>query len=95
MTNYSSRFIRNYASICEPLRRLTRHNIDWEWTSEQQEAFNNLKNELSSETVMTYFNRSLQIDILVDASPVGLGAIISSIWVQLSYYLWGAIFFQG
>ncbi|VDI49213.1 Hypothetical predicted protein [Mytilus galloprovincialis] len=29
MTNYSSRFIRNYASICEPLRRLTRHTT---WT---------------------------------------------------------------
>jgi hypothetical protein len=43
----------------------------------QQDAFNNLKNGLSSETVMTYFNPSLQIDILVDASPVEIGAIIS------------------
>ncbi|CAC5425652.1 unnamed protein product [Mytilus coruscus] len=47
MTNYSSRFIRHYASICEPLRRLTRYNTDWEWNPEQQQAFDNLKNELS------------------------------------------------
>ena len=85
MTNYSSRFIRNYASICEPLQRLSRHNMDWEWTSEQQEAFNNLKNELSSETVMTYFNPSLQIDILVDASPVRLGATISQNQQTITY----------
>jgi len=59
--------------------------MDWEWTSEQQEAFNNLKNGLSSETVMTYFNPSLQIDILVDASPVGLGAIISQNQQTIAY----------
>lgn len=59
--------------------------MDWEWTSGQQEAFNNLKNELSSETVMTYFNPSLQIDILVDASPVGLEAIISQNQQTIAY----------
>ncbi|CAC5425645.1 unnamed protein product [Mytilus coruscus] len=85
MTNYSSRFIRHYASICEPLRRLTRHNTDWEWNPEQQQAFDNLKNELSSETVMTYFNPALQIDILVNASPVGLGAIISQNQQTIAY----------
>ncbi|CAC5416418.1 unnamed protein product [Mytilus coruscus] len=85
MTNYSSRFIRHYASICEPLRRLTRHNTDWEWNPEQQQAFDNLKNELSSETVMTYFNPALQIDILVDASPVGLGAILSQNQQTIAY----------
>ena len=30
MTNYSSLFIRNYASICEPLQRIQRHSMDWE-----------------------------------------------------------------
>ena len=35
------------------------------------------KQELSSETVMTYFNPKFDINIYVDASPVGLGAIMS------------------
>ena len=34
---------------------------------------------------MTYFNPSLQIDILVDASPVGLGAIISQNQQPIAY----------
>ena len=32
---------------------------------------------MSSETVMTYFNPKLDINTYVDASPVGLGAIMS------------------
>ena len=77
MTNYSSRFIQRYATICEPLRRLTRQNTEWNCGTEQEAAFEKLKQELSSETVMTYFNPKLDINIYVDASPVGLGAIMS------------------
>lgn len=77
MTNYSSRFIPRYATICEPLRRLTRQSTEWNWGAEQEAAFEKLKQELSSETVMTYFNPKLDINIYVDASPVGPGAIMS------------------
>lgn len=49
-------FIKNYAAICEPLRRLTRQETTWEWNEEHQQAFDKLKQELSSETVMTYYN---------------------------------------
>jgi hypothetical protein len=34
---------------------------------------------------MTYFNPSLQIDILVDASPVEIGAIISQNQQTIAY----------
>lgn len=85
MTTYSSRFIQNYATLCEPLRRLTRQDTDWNWGSEQEVAFENLKCELSSDTVMTYFNQKHEIDILVDASPVGLGAIMSQEGKNVAY----------
>lgn len=50
MTNYSSRFIPRYTAIFEPLRRLTRQNTEWNWGTEQEAAFEKLKQELSSET---------------------------------------------
>ncbi|CAC5406711.1 unnamed protein product [Mytilus coruscus] len=74
MTTYSSRFIHNYATLCEPL---TRQDTNLNWCSEEEAAFEKLKYELSSDTVMKYFNPKHEIDILVDASPVGLGAILS------------------
>ncbi|CAC5357575.1 unnamed protein product [Mytilus coruscus] len=85
MATYSSHFIQNYATLCEPLRRLTRQDTNWNWGSEQEAAFEKLKYELSSDTVMTYFNPKHEIDILVDASPVGLGTIISQEGKTVAY----------
>lgn len=77
MTSYSSRFIQNYATISEPLRRLTRNDTQWEWGIEQQTAFDQLKSELSSETVMAYFNPSKDIELITDGSPVGISGILT------------------
>ncbi|XP_056022138.1 uncharacterized protein LOC130055014 [Ostrea edulis] len=85
MTNYSSRFIPHYASITEPLRNLTRQSTDWKWDCKQQSAFDKLKEELSSETIMTYFDPTSEVKILVDASPIGLGAIMSQKQKSIAY----------
>lgn len=63
--------------MSEPLRRLTRSDTDWQWTSEQEHAFESLKNLLSSDTVIAYYNPNKEIKVVVDASPVGLGAILT------------------
>lgn len=77
MTSYCSRFIPDYATVCEPLRRLTRQSEKWDWKDEQQTAFETLKSKLSSETVIGYFDAKKDIEVIVDASPVGLGAILA------------------
>jgi hypothetical protein len=85
MTNYSSRFIPHYASITEPLRCLTCQSTDWKWDEEQQNGFDKLKNELSSQTVINYFDPASEVKILVDASPVVLGAIMSQAHKNIAY----------
>ena len=76
MTNYVSRFINNYSSITEPLRRLTKQENTFTWTDEQEQAFIRLKDSLVSDQVMTYFNPSLPSELWVDASPVGVSGIL-------------------
>ena len=76
MLNYSSRFIPDYATLCEPLRRLTRKDEIWEWSQRQEEAFQKLKKSITSEPVMAYYDPDKPTEIAVDASPVGLGAIL-------------------
>ena len=39
MMNYVSRFIKDFAIISEPLRRLTKKDVDWLLSSEQDAAF--------------------------------------------------------
>ena len=37
--DFCSKFINNLATIAEPLRKLTRKDVDWHWGHEQQNAF--------------------------------------------------------
>ena len=68
MTNYCSRFIADYAKICEPLRRLTRKDTDWIWNDECEQPFAKLKTSLSSDTVMSYYDPTKPVEVRVDAS---------------------------
>ena len=76
MTNYLSRFIDSYSSLTEPLRQLTKHDIKFEWTESQEKAFIKLKDVLSSDKVMTYFDPKKNTELWVDASPVGVSGIL-------------------
>ena len=76
MTGYVSRFSPQYSTITEPLGRLTRQNERWIWADEQENAFQTLKDKLTSDTVMAYFDPSKDTELWVDASPVGLAAIL-------------------
>ena len=77
MAQHVARFIPDFASQTEPLRRLTRKDVPWEWTQQEQEAFDNIKEALTSTQVMAYFNPTKQTEVPVDASPVGVGAILA------------------
>jgi hypothetical protein len=55
----------------------TREEIKWNWSSEQQDAFEKLKQSLISAEVMSYYNQNAETNIIVDAIPYGLGAILS------------------
>ena len=79
LVSYCSKFIPNFATISEPLRRLTRKNQEFVWNDEQQNTFNTLKKMLTSAKVMSYYNPEAETRLTVDASPVGLGAILEQI----------------
>ena len=76
MVNYSSRFIRNFSTLSEPLRRLTHKGQDFVWGEDQSKAFDSLKQALSSKPVIKYFDVNKESELLVDASPFGLGAML-------------------
>ena len=77
LTNYVSRFIPQYANITKPLRDLTKKDTPWMWKEEQQEAFEKLKELLSKSTTVSYFNPKAKTELVVDAGPFGLGAILT------------------
>lgn len=51
----------------------------WKWTVECQEAFRKAKDRLTSSQVLTHFNPSLALQFACDASPYGVGAVLSHV----------------
>ena len=76
MTNYCSRFIPDYATKTELLRKHTHKDQPWEWTPRQDSAVNELKDALVRAPVTAYFDPVKDTELSVDASPVGLAAIL-------------------
>ena len=74
--NYFSRFVPKYSMLIYPLLKLTKKNIPCLWTHKHQTIFDDLKTELISPKVMSYYDPSLNSLIITDASPVGISAIV-------------------
>ena len=76
MLAYLSRYINNFSSRCEPLRRLTRNNAKFEWTNEQQTAFDDLKKAITSAPVLIPYYPERDTLVICDGSPTGLGGAL-------------------
>ena len=76
LANYCARFIPNFSTMTAPLRELTRKNATWEWTDRHDQALKDLRESLTSDAVMTYFNPTKHSEVFVDASPVGVAAVL-------------------
>ena len=79
MTGLNAQFIENYATITEPLRRLTQKGVEFKWGLEQQNAFEALKVAISDKASLSYFDISKPTALITDASPVGVNATLAQI----------------
>lgn len=78
LAQYSARFIQDFATIAAPLWNLTKKDVEWRWGLEEEEAFGRLKSSISGKA-MSFFNIEWITVLTVDASPVGLGAVLSQV----------------
>lgn len=53
--------------------------VKWYWGNEQENAFLSIKQELSADTTLAHYNPDARITLTVDASPWGLGAVLSQV----------------
>ncbi|XP_026327853.1 uncharacterized protein K02A2.6-like [Hyposmocoma kahamanoa] len=79
LINYYRNFVRNASAILSPLYELLKKGCKWDWNEVHDTAFREIKKVMTSEQVLTHFDSSATIILTVDASPKGLGAILSQI----------------
>ena len=64
------------SKLSEPLRRLCKSGVKWAWESEQQDAFEAIKQVITSLPVLAYFDKTKKHTIQCNASKKGLGAVL-------------------
>ena len=74
--NFYRPFIRGFAHIARPLNELTKKDVEWNWTSRQEEAFNKLKEHVTSEPVLVHPELEKQFEVEVNMSGFALGAVL-------------------
>ena len=79
MVVYYSRFLPNLSAIMHPLNRLLEKSVQWEWSAACQQAYTAVKQLVASERVLTHYDASLPIRLACDASPYGLGSVMSHV----------------
>lgn len=79
LVNYIGKFIPNLATLTEPLRLLMKQRQKFVWAREQQEAFDQLRQHMLNPATLGYFDTNDRTQLIADASPVGLGAVLIQI----------------
>ena len=76
LVGFSARFIPDFATTADPLRKLARKGEPFVWGEEQEQSFQRLKSQVASAPVLAYFDKDVPTHVIADASPVGLGAVL-------------------
>lgn len=76
MCGFFRKFIKDFSVIAAPLHGLTKKEIKFEWTTECQKSFDELKANLTTAPLLHHFDPSKQIILVTDASDIGIGAVL-------------------
>jgi len=75
LTGFFKRFVQNYATLAEPLSRLTKKDVVFEWSAMQESAFSEMKRVFADKPIFCMFDPKAAVtEVHTDASSVGLGA---------------------
>jgi len=75
LVTYVGKSIPNLSTLLDPLQKTARLKI-FQWTAADSAIFEEIKNLLSAETTLGFFDPDLRTIVMADASPVGLGAVL-------------------
>ena len=77
LVNYYDKFMNNLATILAPLYKILRKNTSWSWGPEQKSKFQEIKKQLTSDSLLVHYDPDVKPVLGCDASPYGVGAVLS------------------
>ena len=76
LAGFYRQFIQNFASIIEPLNRLTRKHVKFDWSDECNQAFEQIIHLLTQIPILKYPNFNKTFYLATDASKTGIGSVL-------------------
>ena len=76
MAGYYRKFCENFSTVAKSMTQLLKKDQQFFWTKECQDAFNKIKGLLISAPVLAVPNFSKPFVLTIDASDVGIGAVL-------------------
>ena len=78
-TNFYRRFIKDFSEHARPLFDLTRNDSKWHWETNEQSAFDKLKQNVTSAPVLISPDSTKPFHIEADSSDFATGAVLSQV----------------
>ncbi|QRW16673.1 Retrotransposable element Tf2 protein [Rhizoctonia solani] len=75
--NFLCRFVANFSQMARLLHNLVKKDTPWKWDTKEQEAFQNLKEAITSALVLCHADPAKPYFLETDASGAALGSILS------------------
>ena len=76
LLNFYHSFLKDKATVVEPLHRLLDSSQTWSWSKHHDTAFKQAKALLTSNSLLVHFDVKKPIVLVCDASPYGIGAVL-------------------
>lgn len=83
LLNYYNRFLPNLSSEIKDLYNLLKNNVPYVWTKACQRSFEKTKQMIVSSSFMEFYDPLKEIVLAADASPYGLGCVLSHMVDQI------------
>ena len=77
LVNYYHRLLPDLSTVLRPLNQLLEKTHKWSWTKECEKSFEEIKRIMISVEVLTHYDVNLPVKLACDASPYGIGAVLS------------------
>ena len=74
-----SKFLPKLSVMLSPLYHLLKQGVKWQWNKQHMHttAFAKAKSALQDDSLLVHYNSTRQLVLACDASPYGLGAVLS------------------
>ena len=86
LASFYRRFLRDFSSKAAPLNELVKKKTNFECGEKQEQAFDQLKKDLTTAPVLVLLNFDSTFEIDCDASGTGIGAVLKQEGRPVAYF---------